>query len=264
MRYVPRVPPSCSNRCMATDRGCIWVTRTEPGASRLAVRLGNAGYRVVKRPLLRIEGYLEPERSMAVPDTPEAASFDVIIAVSAHAVKFAAPSILGPGGAPAPTSPRWIAVGQRTAEALLEYGVHAEVPEAESSEGILSDAMPDEMNGRRVLLLCGAGGRQTLAKELGRRGAEVVRFEAYRRMPIAFGADALAELATVDVALIASVEAGAALAQVLPSVATRRLRLVAGSARIAGELAELGFNAVVVAEGPGDDAMLAALNGLPG
>ena len=27
---------------MATDRGCIWVTRTEPGAARLAARLDDA------------------------------------------------------------------------------------------------------------------------------------------------------------------------------------------------------------------------------
>ena len=42
---------------MATDRGCIWVTRTEPGASRLAARLDDSGYRVVKQPLLRIGLY---------------------------------------------------------------------------------------------------------------------------------------------------------------------------------------------------------------
>jgi uroporphyrinogen-III synthase len=243
---------------MATDRGCIWVTRTEPGADRLAARLDDAGYRVVKQPLLRIEGCLKPEHNRLA---QQASSFDLIIATSVHAVSFAGPLILDQSGAEAAAAPRWIAVGQQTAEALLEYGVHAEVPEAESSEGILSSVTPDQLNGRRVLLLCGVGGRQLLVKQLDRCGAEVVRFEAYRRLPVVFSADTLAELTAVDVALVASAEAGAALAQLLPNTAERRLRLVAGSARIASALADLGFNAVVVAEGPGDDAMLAALDG---
>ncbi len=255
---MARALPSCSNRCMATDRECIWVTRTEPGAGRLAARLDDAGYRVVKAPLLRIEGCPETELN---PLRQQASSFDLIIATSVHAVSFAAPLILDQGGVEAVAAPRWIAVGQQTAEALLEYGVHAEVPDAESSEGILSSMEPDGLSGQRVLLLCGIGGRQLLVKQLDRRGAEVVRFEAYRRLPVVFSADALAELAAVDVALIASAEAGAALAQLLPMAAQRRLRLVAGSARIASSLAELGFNAVVVAQGPGDDAMLAALDG---
>jgi uroporphyrinogen-III synthase len=251
---------------MATDRGCVWVTRTEPGAGRLAARLDDAGYRVVKQPLLRIEGCPETELN---PLAQQASSFDLIIATSVHAVNFAAPLILDQGGLldqvglldQGGAAPRWIAVGQQTAEALLEYGVHAEVPEAESSEGILSSVGSDELSGRRVLLLCGIGGRQLLVKQLDHRGAEVVRLESYRRLPVVFSADALAELTAVDVALIASAEAGAALAQVLPMAAQRRLRLVAGSTRIASALAELGFNAVVVAEGPGDDAMLAALDG---
>lgn len=251
---------------MAIDRGTVWVTRTEPGASRLATRLESAGYRVVKRPLLRIEGCPEPElRLMA----REAASFDVIIAVSAHAVNFALPLILGHGAAQGPSrgnepeAPHWIAVGAQTAAALARFGVQAEVPEAETSEGILSSEVSGALSGRRVLLLCGVGGRQLLARELSRRGADVVRLEAYRRVPATFTADWLAaQLPAVDVALIASAEAGAALAQLLPTATRRQLRLVAGSERVSGELTELGFRAVAVAEGPGDDAMLAALDGL--
>ena len=48
---------------------------------------------------------------------------------------------------------RWIAVGARTADALVEFGVQAEVPEAENSEGILSSAVPGDVSGQRMLLL---------------------------------------------------------------------------------------------------------------
>jgi len=249
---------------MATDRGTVWVTRTEPGASRLAARLEGAGYRVVKRSLLRIEGCLDPELSLLA---RQAASFDVIIAVSAHAVQFALPLMGEPVGEPVGekvrSAPRWVAVGQQTAAALVEFGVQAEVPEAESSEGILSSGVAGELSGRRVLLLCGVGGRQLLVRELSKRGAEVVRLEVYRRVPVMFAPEQIAaELAAVDVALIASAEAGAALARLLPSAAQQRLRLVAGSERIAAQLAEFGFTTVAVAEGPGDDAMLTVLDGL--
>jgi uroporphyrinogen-III synthase len=250
---------------MATERGTVWVTRTEPGASRLAARLDSAGYRVVQQPLLRIEGCLDAGLSRLA---QEAAAFDLIIAVSAHAVRFAMPLIVrheseqGPGSGTAPDGPRWIAVGARTAQALAEFGVQAEVPEEESSEGILASAVPGEVSGRRVLLLCGVGGRQLLARELHRRGAEVVRFEAYRRVPATFTAPLTKELEAVDVALIASAEAGDALARLLPGPVERRLRVVAGSERIARELTGLGFTAVALAEGPGDDAMLAAVGRL--
>ena len=246
---------------MATERGTVWVTRTEPGASRLAARLERAGYRVVKQPLLRVEGCLDDALSLLA---QEAASFDLIIAVSAHAVRFAMPLILGRGSGQghgpgeAPDGPRWVAVGAQTADALVEFGVQAEVPEAESSEGILSGTVPGDLSGQRVLLLCGVGGRELLALELRRRGADVVRFEAYRRVPATLAAAPSA----VDVALIASAEAGNALARLLPNEAGRRLRLVAGSERIAQELTGRGFTAVAVAEGPGNDAMLAAVDRL--
>ena len=240
---------------MATERGTVWVTRTEPGASRLAARLERAGYRVVKQPLLRVEGCLDDALSLLA---QEAASFDLIIAVSAHAVRFAMPLILAHGPGEAPDGPRWVAVGAQTADALVEFGVQAEVPEAESSEGILSGTVPGDLSGQRVLLLCGVGGRELLALELRRRGADVVRFEAYRRVPATLAAAPSA----VDVALIASAEAGNALARLLPNEAGRRLRLVAGSERIAQELTGRGFTAVAVAEGPGNDAMLAAVDRL--
>ena len=109
-----------------------------------------------------------------------------------------------------------------------------------------------------MLLLCGVGGRQLLARELHRRGADVVRFEAYRRVPATLAAAPSA----IDVALIASAEAGNALARLLPNEAEPRLRLIAGSERIAQELTRRGFTAVAVAEGPSNDAMLAAVDRL--
>ncbi len=101
---------------MAIERGTVWVTRTEPGASRLAARLDSVGYRVLNQPLLRIEGCPEPElRSLA----RNAGSFDLIIVVAAHAANFAMPMILDQGGGKAPDAPRWLAVGEQTAEALI-------------------------------------------------------------------------------------------------------------------------------------------------
>jgi uroporphyrinogen-III synthase len=146
----------------------VWLTRSEPGASRQAAVLEAAGHRCLVAPVLDIEP--------VAGDAP-AGPYDVVIFLSEHAVRLGLPR-LRPGTA------RIFAVGARTAEVLEAAGHRALQPERPDSEGLLALPQLAAVRGQRILLVCGAAGRTLLAAELGARGAAVDRFVCYRRRAV--------------------------------------------------------------------------------
>ncbi|HEX7036578.1 MAG TPA: uroporphyrinogen-III synthase [Pseudomonadales bacterium] len=148
------------------------MSRSQPGADRQAAELRAAGHRVVVAPVLAIEALQPP-----LP----AGDFDLVLFLSEHAVRFGLTAIaeLSWFGAA-----RVLAVGARTAERLAERGVDPEVPAEPTSEGLLALPTLERVAGRRVLLVAGEGGRSLLAETLTARGAEVVRYECYRRVAL--------------------------------------------------------------------------------
>jgi uroporphyrinogen-III synthase len=157
-----------------------------------------------------------------------------------------------------------LAVGSRTWRALLRHGVEARAPARMDSEGLL--AMPElgAAEGRRIGLVTGAGGRGLLAPALRQRGAEVLRVDVYRRLPLELSAHALARL---DAALadphrcllaLSSGEALQALLDALPAACRKRvarIAVVAASARLAQAAHEAGIRRIATAT----DARPAAL-----
>lgn len=250
------MPVTCFTPTMTAERSAVWVTRTEPGASRLAERLESAGYRVLNEPLLVVEPVTD---SALTAQLERGADAELGIAVSAHAVRLGLPRLRERRAKV--LEERWLAVGTRTAEALARFDIRAEVPAVESSEGILSEEILGDVAGKRVLVLCGVGGRELLVDELGRRGAEVVRLEAYRRRAVALPEAVAARVrASVGVVLVASGEIGAPLALAVEEPMRADLAVIAGSERIAHSLRRRGFERLMVATGPDDESMLAALD----
>lgn len=77
---------------------------------------------------------------------------------------------------------RWVAVGEKTAEVLRGYGVHSEVPQVETSEGMLS--LPCLQNlkvGTQIAFWRGEGGRQFMMQTLLDQGMQIHNFVLYRR-----------------------------------------------------------------------------------
>ena len=75
----------------------------------------------------------------------------------------------------------WIAVGQRTAEALQDFGIHAEVPEIENSEGMLQLQGLQQPELSCVAVWRGVGGRQFMLAHLQQRGVNILNFQLYTR-----------------------------------------------------------------------------------
>ena len=201
----------------------------------------------------------------AVP--PRAA--DVYIFLSPHAVKHGFPFLLTyDSGVNHATI---LAVGQATARELNNAGINGvETPPENlaSSEGLLTMAclQARQVRGRRVILVCGAGGRTLLAKELHTRGAHLERLEVYGRVPS--NSDIAVAIQTAagrrpDVIVVTSVESMENLAHLIRTQRQEWLftvPLVVMSERIAAECRHHGFTATVhVAASAGDDGLIAAL-----
>ncbi len=157
-----------------TSRGKIWITRSEPGATRLADVLEQAGYGAWLGPVLQIE----PLQLAPIDVAP-----NLVVVLSEHAAVFGQAL---PWRSWAAAGSQVFAVGERTAGALAPLGVSAISPNQSSSEGLLAELLPaSTVAGQQVLLLAGEGGRDTLRQELTMRGANVQEMSLYRRVPTA-------------------------------------------------------------------------------
>jgi len=249
---------------MGASRGpAVLVTRPEGQADDLCERLRSAGFTVTREPLLALEplAVLPPARRRLVEALDH---FQHCIFISRNAVRFGLPLLSG-------YWPRWpaglacYAVGDSTAAALREAGLSVHTPGQEmTSEGLLALPALQAVDGQRVLIVKGEGGRQALREALGSRGASVSELACYRRVaPAVDGAALAARLLreSVQLILISSGEALANLTALLKPRETHKLAditLVVPSPRVAQEAVAAGWRPPVVAANAADDAMLAA------
>ncbi|MGQ0587733.1 MAG: uroporphyrinogen-III synthase [Gammaproteobacteria bacterium] len=232
----------------------VLVTRPAHQAENLCRMIEAEGGSVVRLPLLTIE----PGTQLAEARRRLAAGHDLWIFTSANAVRLAAP--LATDDWPS----RLAAVGPATATAIAAAGhAAAATPiEGASSEALL--ALPEfgALQGQRVLLVTGEGGRRTLEQELAARGARVERAEVYRRVPLPYPPDAVAAaLRRSDVIVITSGESLEHLVRLTPEAARGTLlkkALVVPAARVVEKARELGFLQPPRLAEPMSDAALCA------
>ena len=163
---------------MSRLEGNLWLTRSQPGAQRLARQLADARFGSWVGPVLAIQ------RTHSAP-TPAAwplVSSELVVVLSEHAVLHGQ-ALPWQGWVAAGV--QVLAIGDRTATALAQRGVLAQAPQHSSSEGLLAELLPQSLvRKRRVLLLAGHQGRDSLAQELRARGAMVIELPLYRRVPV--------------------------------------------------------------------------------
>jgi uroporphyrinogen-III synthase len=167
----------------------IWITRSQPGADRLARVLEQKGHNVLVRPVIDIE-------STPAPVAP--GHFDVAIVLSEHGAKYGIRH-LG-------NSDRVIAVGASTAAALGKVGVDCVTPKRASSEGVLDmDLLTPPP--AQVLIVCGEHPRGLLEQTLVSRGAAVTMAFVYRRRVVDDAdLDVVVDPESIDAIVVASGE----------------------------------------------------------
>lgn len=238
----------------------VLVTRPEPQALPLCRVLAGLGARTLLFPVIDIKPCAE-RRAIGARLAP-IEQFNLIIFVSANAVRY------GAGLLDEKRDLQLAAVGPATARALNQSGYRVAVLPAEGfdTEGLLAHPHLQRLEGQRVLLVKGAGGRELLADELRRRGARVTLAEVYARAPVNPGPADLAALqarftaAEIDVITATSLEIGLHLLEIAtPPLRDSfdRVHWLVPSARVAEGLRAHGLRAPLLVAASAEDQSLA-------
>ena len=220
----------------------IWITRTEPGASRLASKLLESGYQPITAPVFAIEPVQSP--------TPRIDT-ELWVFVSTHSVSHAA-------------NRQWdktkpvIAVGPATASQFESMQVQPLVPSQHSSEGIYDLIRSQFKTGLRVTIVSGRDGRKDLRTWLSSDGYDCDEWIVYERKPTRVQVST----SQLDAIVAAS---GAAISEIRQQFATPSsvsIPLVVPSPRDAELAKTMQFTTVLIAERASDDAIVSSLEDL--
>jgi uroporphyrinogen-III synthase len=235
----------------------VVVTRPERQAGRFIQLLYEAGAASTAFPTLAIDPITldAASRARLVPD-----SFDWVIYTSTNAVEQSLAQL------PRPLKARIAAVGRSTARALRDQGleVHATPEQVSNSEGLLAVPGLRDVRGRRILILKGVGGRDTLRESLSRRGAEVTLGEVYNRtvaVPAPGAVESLQRACASGLAVIAvtSVDVLDALLELAPETRVPRLRdtpLLVPGERVAAAAWERHWRGPLIAAPSAEDGIM--------
>lgn len=218
--------------------------------------------------IVPFEGKLESDQIKSyIFDYPH---YDRVIFISRTAAKLAIGwldhyCLMGPG---LPVGIRYYAVGRSTAAVLNTWDIAAELPpQGFNSEGLLALPSLQRVEGERVLIFCGEGGRQLLEDELRCRGAVVDRCELYRRKQLndfAAEINCLLSAKALDIVVAHSGELLNNLFGLVQapqrSILTLLPLLVPGK-RIKILAEKLGFKTIICADSAVPEDMVSALRG---
>lgn len=252
----------------STDAGAlkgigVLVTRPQHQAGPLCDLIEQHGGRAFRFPVLEIVDPpdLQPLHNAA--ETLE--SFDWAIFVSANAVDKALTTILALRQWP--RSVRIATIGKSSAAALRRFGLATDIQPRQrfDSEALLVLPEMQDVEGRRIVIFRGNGGRELLAGTLRARGALVQYVEAYRRIrPHADSSHLLRhwQRGGIDVVLINSAESLENLIALLSDPGYALLAatpLLVVSERMIPIVGQLGFQPPLLAANATDAAVLDAL-----
>lgn len=234
---------------MGEPKARLLITRFAPHAARLAEQLNAQGVFALAQPLLQVEKTAEFDDASLLIST----SYDYIIAISRHAVDYSDQAL---------ASKSWpvcnyLAVGKATQKKLQAVtGQKVSVPdEFFSSEGLLELPCLKQVQGKRILILRGVGGRPLLAEQLTARGAIVEYYQPYQRATISLNGQELIQQwrqQNINGVIVSSVELLQRLIAITPQQELgwlKAITLYAPSERIADQATLAGWSNVRLLSG---------------
>ncbi len=168
----------------------VVVTRPAHQAQPLCERLSALGANVIRFPLMQIKALaLTPAQQQILEQLEQ---YDLAIFVSPNAVTFGLQRLDGHW----PAKLKIAAVGQGSAKALRQQQQHVDLFPTDqfNSEALLVLPELQRVQQQRIVIFRGQGGREYLAQELRKRGAEVDYLELYQRLPPTAKIDTLLKL----------------------------------------------------------------------
>lgn len=260
---------------------CIVITRPEAQAAPWAEQLLRLGFNSARLNLLEISAVADETKIRAIKN--KILDFDLyqkVIFVSQNAVEHGM-NWLEDYWPQLPMGIDYFAVGATTAKKLADYGVEVQdlavsASGGMTSEDLLSAEHLQDVDGEKILIFRGCGGRGHLAEELRKRGAWVDYCELYERGLPAVASEQLQQLfaatETPGKEIIVSLHSGESLQNLLvvlmqlPATQQTTVRawlhnilLLVPSQRIVDAAQAAGFKRIICAENATDNAMTAAL-----
>lgn len=258
----------------------VVITRPEAQAAPWAAQLESLGFATARLNLLALAAVEDETKIRAIKN--KILNFDLYqkaVFVSQNAVDYGM-AWLENYWPQLPTGIDYFAVGSTTAKKLASYGLHVQdlavsATGGMTSEDLLGASHLQNVDGEKILIFRGCGGRGHLAEELRKRGATVDFCELYERLLPDIAAAQLTELIateTESAALILCLHSGESLQNL--QIAISRLDaaqqqktfahlqsslLLVPSQRLVREAQSAGFKCIIGAENATDDAMTAAL-----
>ena len=264
---------SIQNAVDALQGQRLLVTRAAHQNSAQQALIPALGGEAVCLPLIQIEpvsesdsAYAESKRCILDLDL-----YQKVIFVSPNAVKLGV-ELIEDFWPQLPVGIDWIGIGRQTVKQLEKQGIRAWTSDqGYDSEALLASDRLQQVEGQRILILRGNGGRDLMRSTLTARGARVDYGTVYyRRLPGYSEQTVRQKLLDIPLSalLITSGEGLLNLQTLITTYSADRYQallntlLIVPSERIAVIARELGYRRVRVAQGPDDDSMVRAT--LPG
>ncbi|WP_019616810.1 uroporphyrinogen-III synthase [Psychromonas ossibalaenae] len=234
----------------------LLITRFAPHALRLSNLLNAQGTAAFAQPLLEVKQTAEFDDIRML----LTGSYDYIIAVSSNAVDYTKWAL---ADNPWPAA-SYLAVGKGTQAVLRSAtGKSVSVPDKRyDSEGLLALPCLSNIQGKRILILRGLGGRELLSETLTARGAVVEYYQPYQRVAIELNGSLLTEKwrrLNINGVIISSVELLERLLVVVPESEHKWLKnqtIYAPSKRITVHAVSLGWSSAEVLPGMADQQIV--------
>lgn len=243
----------------------VLVTRPRAQQAKLAAAIEAAGGEAIAFPLIAIEPISDGKRlALLRQQIQQLDNYQLLIFVSTNAAQFGA-ELIDAYWPQFPVGVAVLAVGPTTAqEARRQLSCQVEhSPNGMDSEALLALPLLQQVNGKRIAIFRGQGGRELLAETLRSRGAQVDYFEAYQRRPVTYPQQALVNIIRQQRVNVLSVTSGESLSRLRELAGNSQdailLPLVVPSRRIAKVARDMGFTRVYNAEGANNEALLACL-----
>lgn len=237
----------------------VAITRPINQAKKLTQLIQNAGGNVIAFPLIEItalDDYTAFEQLIA-----DINAYNWILFISSNAVENSLSRLIKQG---IPKQLKFAAIGPTTAKSLQAFGINEVlIPQGRfDSESLLSLPAMHDMQGKKVMIVRGIGGRDVLANTLTERGAKVTFAECYQRVNPQTNCQVL-EQAYKDGKLHAIIVTSSEAMRYLLAMAgesdwLKQITICVNHARVAEQPLELGLK-VKVAKASGDDAMLESM-----
>lgn len=231
----------------------VLVTRPRKQSAEWLTALQQVGAEPVVFPTLEIETLsLGPQQRDIILNLDQ---YQVVIVVSANAATLGL-EVLSEYWIQWPVCQQWMAVGPATGEAMANWGLDVLVmQQGGTSETLLDLQQLQSLDGQKILILRGQGGRETLAETLTRRGAVVDYLELYHRILPSPDPTELIGYLEQDSSIILTVTSGEGLRNLMTMLANhvtqlQQCPLVVVSGRLARFARDQGFSQVWQAASP--------------